>query len=183
MKETEENSKLSAHLQTDSAQQSCPACGAPARRGAAQFCATCGRELDLAYLPADALRSSYHAHAARRASSERDDGFALNRMRPKSRLRPTTKSRAVQLPTPHRNGAAMIALAFVTYSLVPYLGILFCPGAVLMGGVGLLRSFHLPQRGGRKASYACVAFGVLVLGLQILLWWLLYKVPEWSREL
>lgn len=75
----------------------------------------------------------------------------------------------------------MTALAFVTYSLVPYLGIIFCPGAILMGGVGLLRSYRAPQRGGRRASYTGIALGFLILCVQIILWWILYKVPRWSR--
>jgi hypothetical protein len=80
-----------------------------------------------------------------------------------------------------QNGASAIARAFATYSLVPYLGILFCPGAVLMGTVGLLRSYREPQIGGRSRSYVSIVLGTVVLGLQIFLWWILYKVPEWSK--
>ena len=75
----------------------------------------------------------------------------------------------------------MTALAFVTYSLVPYLGILFCPGAIFMGGLGLLKWHRAPHRGGRRASYAAVAFGLVILCAQLLLWWILYKVPQWAR--
>jgi hypothetical protein len=81
----------------------------------------------------------------------------------------------------NRNGASTTALAFVTYSLVPYLGILFCPGAVLMGSVGLVRSWRVPQIGGRRASGASVICGVLILGVQVVLWWILYKVPQWVQ--
>ena len=42
----------------------------------------------------------------------------------------------------NRGGVAAIARAFATYSLVPYLGILFCPGAVLIGGFGVARSYR-----------------------------------------
>jgi hypothetical protein len=100
-----------------------------------------------------------------------------NNMNLKSRLR----SLQAKLPTPNRNGASTTALAFVTYSLVPYLGILFCPGAVVMGGIGLVRSWRVPQLGGRKASYASVAFGLVIFSVQILLWWVLYKVPGWTQ--
>ena len=78
--------------------------------------------------------------------------------------------------------AASTAFAFVTYALVPYLGILFCPGALLFGGVGLVRAWRAP--GGSadvRASALSIALGLLVLGVQILLWWVLYKVPEWAR--
>jgi hypothetical protein len=79
------------------------------------------------------------------------------------------------------NGAATTALAFVTYSLVPYLGILFCPGALVMGGVGLLRAQRAPHLGGRRAAATSIVLGVVVLGAQIFLWWILYKIPEWAR--
>jgi hypothetical protein len=79
------------------------------------------------------------------------------------------------------NSATTTARAFTTYSLVPYLGILFCPGALVMGSVGLLQSYRTPNLGDRTSSYLCLAIGSLVLMLQLLLWWILYKVPEWAR--
>jgi hypothetical protein len=78
------------------------------------------------------------------------------------------------------NGASTTALAFVTYALVPYLGILFCPGALLAGGVGLYNSYHAPERGGRRASYLGLLLGFLILCVQLFLWWILYKIPEWA---
>jgi hypothetical protein len=80
------------------------------------------------------------------------------------------------------NGAAATAMAFVTYALVPYLGILFCPGALLFGGVGLVRAWRAPQAGHARAAVLSLALGLLVLCAQLLLWWILYKVPEWSRQ-
>jgi hypothetical protein len=80
------------------------------------------------------------------------------------------------------NGAAATAMAFVTYALVPYLGILFCPGALLFGGVGLVRAWRAPQAGHARAAVVSLVLGVLVLCAQVLLWWILYKVPEWSRQ-
>ncbi len=85
-------------------------------------------------------------------------------------------------PMNESNTASATALALVTYALVPYLGILFCPGAVLMGGVGLLRSQRAPHLGGRRSSLLSIVFGVVILCAQIFLWWILYKVPEWSRQ-
>lgn len=76
----------------------------------------------------------------------------------------------------------MTALAFVTYSLVPYLGILFCPGAIVLGGLGLWRAVRTPQRGGRRASYTSIALGLFILCVQIFLWWILYKVPQWASR-
>jgi hypothetical protein len=79
------------------------------------------------------------------------------------------------------NRATDTARAFATYSLVPYLGILFCPGAMVMGSVGLLRSYRTPDNRARTAASFCIVVGLIVLVLQLLLWWLLYKVPEWAR--
>ncbi|HEU4432486.1 MAG TPA: hypothetical protein VFR51_03765 [Pyrinomonadaceae bacterium] len=73
------------------------------------------------------------------------------------------------------------ARAFATYSLVPYLGILFCPGAVVVGAVGVVRSYASEQsRDGRFVCYASTIVGVVVLIIQILLWWILYRVPAWA---
>ena len=145
----------------------CPACGAVARRAGARYCSTCGRALEGNYLPADALRASYHLH--RRASS---------RGQVKGPRKIVSMS---SLPTRNRNGASQAALAFATYALVPYLGILFCPGAVLMGGIGLFYSFRAPQKGGRRAAYTSIALGFLILCAQLLLWWILCKMPDWTR--
>jgi len=74
-----------------------------------------------------------------------------------------------------------IARAFATYSLVPYLGILFCPGAVVVGTVGVVRSYRSEQtRDGRFVCYASMIAGVVVLVIQLLLWWILYRVPAWA---
>ena len=87
------------------------------------------------------------------------------------------------LPATNNNGASTTALAFVTYALVPYLGILFCPGALLMGGVGLYRSYSAPELGGRRASYFGIAFGILIFIAQVFLWWILYKIPQWATRI
>jgi len=74
------------------------------------------------------------------------------------------------------------ARAFATYSLVPYLGILFCPGAVLFGGAGVVRSYFTEVKdGSRTACYLSLLAGVVILAIQVLLWWILYKVPVWTR--
>ena len=78
------------------------------------------------------------------------------------------------------------ARAFATYSLVPYLGIVFCPGAVVLGTVGVVRSYRshqLSSESGRDACYASTIVGLVVLVVQLLLWWILYQVPMWANEL
>lgn len=78
-------------------------------------------------------------------------------------------------------GIAATARAFATYSLVPYLGILFCPGAVLVGTLGVFRSYSSPRATStRTACYVSTAVGLVVLLVQLLLWWILYKVPVWA---
>lgn len=156
------------------AERECPACGTTARRAAARFCATCGRTLEDGYLPADALRASYHLQQQRRHLKPARQQTATRPPRPRTpAARPLAESR-------NDNNASMTALAFVTYSLVPYLGILFCPGAILMGSLGLLKWHRAPHRGGRRASSAAVIFGLVILCAQLLLWWILYKVPQWA---
>jgi len=81
--------------------------------------------------------------------------------------------------TPQPSSIAATARAFATYSLVPYLGIVFGPGAVLVGGFGIVR--HRAGGSDRKVCYLSVLVGVLVLVIQLLLWWILYKVPIWVK--
>jgi hypothetical protein len=81
-------------------------------------------------------------------------------------------------------GLATTAQAFATYSLVPYLGIMFCPGAVIVGSVGLVRSYRPGcGQGVRRVCRNSIIVGSSVLLVQILLWWLLYKVPLWAQGL
>jgi H+/Cl- antiporter ClcA len=78
------------------------------------------------------------------------------------------------------------ARAFATYSLVPYLGIVFCPGAVLLGAAGVVRSYRSPQvrsESARRACYASTIVGLVVLAVQLLLWWILYQAPAWANQI
>jgi hypothetical protein len=83
------------------------------------------------------------------------------------------------------SGLAGTARAFATYSLVPYLGIVFCPGAVLLGTVGVVRSYRtqpIPGESTRGIYYATVIVGVIVLAVQLLLWRILYQAPQWANQ-
>lgn len=139
----------------------CPACGTAAQRESSRFCATCGKRLEGSYLPADSLRASYHLHSAAFQSIEQTERMSYG------------------IPGSNKNGAALTALAFATYALVPYLGILFCPGAVLSGCIGLIKSIYVPQIGGRRASVVSIVLGFIIFGFQVVLWWIIVKVPEW----
>jgi len=82
--------------------------------------------------------------------------------------------------------SAATARAFATYALVPYLGILFCPGALLMGSVGVVKSYRFPETAGpasRGTGIAWMFVATVEFAAQLTLWWLLYKGPEWSRGL
>lgn len=82
------------------------------------------------------------------------------------------------------NSLPAIARAFATYSLVPYLGILFCPGAVVVGAAGVVRSYRSDQSNeSRHVCYVSTIVGVVVLGIQLFLWWILYRVPSWAAGL
>ena len=83
-------------------------------------------------------------------------------------------------------GLPETARAFAIYSLVPYLGIVFCPGAVLLGTLGVVRSYRSHQvssESGRGVCYASTIIGLVVLAVQLLLWWILYQVPMWANQL
>jgi hypothetical protein len=143
----------------------CQACGAQAERESARFCRVCGKILFEDYEPLDTLRASY-----------RMQGKTLRYDR--KSLQETTN-----LFEENKNSASSTAWAFVVYSLVPYLGILFCPGAILMGGIGIFVSYRKPYLGGARTSAYSILLGFVILGIQIFLWWLLYIIPELGRSL
>jgi len=88
------------------------------------------------------------------------------------------------MSSPQLSNVAATARAFATYSLVPYLGILFCPGAVLVGSFGILQSLRTHGKAEhRVVCYLSVIAGFVILVIQLLLWWILYKVPIWARGL
>jgi hypothetical protein len=144
----------------------CQACGTAARRRTARFCAVCGKLLFLEYQPMDALFSSYHLQRGH---------FAANT------APPVEKNKTQSLFKKDENSAATTAMAFVVYSLVPFLGILFSPGALIMGGVGLFVSYQKPALGGRQTSANSIFLGLVIATIQLLLWWLLYLIPELKR--
>jgi hypothetical protein len=167
----------------DGGAPTCGACGARARRVSARFCSTCGRSLADEYFPVDSLRASYRFEQRGRAQFARaDTSHARGRRTRRTNARATR--RGDFMFERNRDGASSSALAFAAYALVPYLGILFCPGAVLLGGVGLLRAWRSPQGSSRRRrdSALGLALGLLIFCAQLVLWWILYKVPEWSSR-
>jgi hypothetical protein len=82
----------------------------------------------------------------------------------------------------NKNTASETAKAFAIYSTVPYLGILFCPGALVMGVIGILAARRDPDIGGKQTSIKSIVTGFIVLGVQLFLWWLLYYIPTLDRH-
>jgi hypothetical protein len=138
----------------------CPACGAAADGGQASSCDVCGKLLREGYFPLDNLKASY------RNKTWQDEN------RPEPNV----------LYKENKNGASETAWAFTVYSMVPYLGILFSPGAVLIGGIGMFLSYRKPGLGGARTSKFSIGIGTLVLLFQLFLWWLLYYIPTLDRH-
>ncbi len=147
------------------ANRACSACSAKVEREFSKFCRVCGKLLLEEYQPLDALRASYRLQGK---------SFQFE----KTAIRETEN-----LFGENKNSASETASAFVVYSLVPYLGILFCPGALIMGGIGAVAAHRKPFLGGGKTSAYSVALSLIIFAVQILLWWLLYIIPELGRNI
>ncbi len=80
------------------------------------------------------------------------------------------------------NAVSEIAWAFAVFSWVPYLGVLFLPFAFIFGVSGFYVLNKNPHLGGRKLSINSLISSVIVFVVQILLWYLLYLIPELSRK-
>jgi hypothetical protein len=116
------------------------------------------------YQPLDTLRASNRLHgkaiiAEKKRMEKTENLFEIN-----------------------ENGISQTAWACLVYSLVPYLGIVFVPLTIAVGSFGVFVSFQKPWMGGRKLSLATVSLSLVVLAIQILLWWLLYLIPTLGRE-
>ncbi len=153
--------RQSGNLQSTNRNQNCSACGAQIEREFARFCRVCGKLLLEDYEPLDTLRASYRLQGK---------SFQFEQ-----------KEKVVHLFVEDKNFASSTASAFVVYSLVPYLGILFCPGAFLMGGIGIFVSYRKPFLGGGRTSIYSLALSIVIFAIQILLWWLLYIIPELGK--
>jgi hypothetical protein len=143
----------------------CCACGAEAMRAFAGYCRICGKDLREGYRPLDSLRSSYGLQ-----------GVVLT----EQREQPIVSSE--ELFPADKNNAAEIARAFLVYSLVPYLGLIFVPGAIVFGCVGLYLAKTRPWNGGARTSGYTIVLAFTVTGSQIVLWWLLYLIPTLGRQ-
>jgi hypothetical protein len=153
----------------------CPACSTEARRANARFCSTCGRALrEQEYLPTDTLRSSYH-------QQHRHPPMMPGHEPHRTCISPRTALVARANWPAQQNNPTLWARAFVTYALVPYLGILFCPGAIICGVFGLLLARRTSHRGNTRTAARAILLGFIIFGAQAFFWWILYLVPLWAR--
>ena len=63
----------------------------------------------------------------------------------------------------------------MVYAMVPYLGVLFIPPALAMSGYLL---FTAGRRDEVRHAILCITVGSILLVVQVILWWLLYLIPE-----
>jgi hypothetical protein len=136
----------------------CPACG-NSTLNAAEVCSVCDKLLSEGFQPLDAIKSSH-------------------RMQRKRFNFPEPTGPGQQLFDSERSLASDPAFACMVYSMVPYIGIVFTPLAIVLG----LRSYLLSRRRSdseqERQALFCIGGSILVLGIQIFLWWLLYFIPE-----
>jgi hypothetical protein len=137
----------------------CAGCGAEISDRKVSSCPVCEKLLSEDYQPLDIIRSAYRLQKRRLIA---DDASAED------------------LFEQNKNHISQTAWACFVYSLVPYLGVLFIPFAVATGGLGYYVSVRRPQMGGGRLAVACISLSVLVLAIQLILWWLLYIIPQLS---
>lgn len=80
-----------------------------------------------------------------------------------------------------QDGLMAFAFAFVTFSVVPFLGILFCPAAVLLALCALMRRTGPSRTGNLRRPAAAMALAVTFSVIQVGLWWMLTHVPGAGR--
>lgn len=137
----------------------CPGCGAVAEAGK-ERCPICAKQVGEGYLPLDVIRSSYRLQGVAGEISE---------------------SGAELFPPSNNNTSAQIAWASFVFSLVPFLGILFVPVTLFAAVSGYLAQVRRPETGGGKMAVCAFVLSFAVIGVQYILWWLLYIVPELGR--
>lgn len=138
----------------------CSACGTVASAGE-KFCLVCNKLLSEDYQPLDSLRSSY---GLQRQALQIDEAGVISADELFARRR--------------ENNLADFSWACFVYSLVPYLGIIFVPVTFILGTVAGISSIRNADKSGTRLGFGIVAGSIPVLAAQILLWWLLYLIPE-----
>ncbi|MDI1242993.1 MAG: hypothetical protein PSX80_13845 [bacterium] len=74
--------------------------------------------------------------------------------------------------------AGSVVWACAVYSLVPLVGVVFVPFIYLFGVVAVAKG----DGRNRQSALGAMAAGLLILLVQLVLWWLLYAVPKWGVQ-
>src|SRR5688500_3559424 len=85
---------------------------------------------------------------------------------------------ALALFEPSRPLAAETAWPCNVYSMVPYLGVIFLPLAFAIGGFGFFDAQRKNRPKESRGAIRSIALSLILLAVQIFLWWLLYIIPE-----
>lgn len=80
------------------------------------------------------------------------------------------RTQRFSLPAHGGNTSAAIALVMVCCSLFPFYGIMFSPFVIVFGGFGLVESWLFRRVGGVRLVFTCIACGLLIAGVQVLIW-------------
>lgn len=139
---------------------SCPACGAMVIHSADGSCGVCGKLLREGFQPLDAIRSSHRMQRVR-----------LN-------MPDVVPADSIGLFEEHRTLVSNTAWACTVYSMVPYIGIVFIPPALLTGGFSYFRARRRNLAEEERQALICIGVSFVVLSIQLVLWWLLYLIPE-----
>ena len=138
----------------------CPACGARGWRAAARYCATCGRGLrEREYSPADRLRASYRWPAVTQPA------------------RRECHARAVRLRRRRRNEQTERGYVFLAYSLLPFVGLVFCVCAYAYCKAGLRDALACRRKHAASEARRGVAYAVLLAGAQAFIWLVAFVLP------
>lgn len=139
---------------------SCPACGAMATRFADGSCGVCGKLLREGFQPLDAIRSSHRMQRVR-----------LN-------MPDVLPADSIGLFEERRTLVSNTAWACTVYSMVPYIGIVFILPALFTGGFSYFRARRRNLAEEERQAVICIGVSLVVLSIQLVLWWLLYLIPE-----
>jgi Domain of unknown function (DUF4190) len=98
----------------------------------------------------------------RRPRRVEDDLDDFDDLPPEPRRRPVRSGGdGFATVVPYRNGAALIAYYFGVFGLIPILGFVFGPAAVILGVIGLVKARKNPQARGTGHAIAGIVLGVI----------------------
>ncbi|MCA1615728.1 MAG: hypothetical protein LC800_16830 [Acidobacteria bacterium] len=103
-----------------------------------------------------------------------------------ARPRPDETSRRARLTSPNRrprahrrNAPTARAYVLMAYALVPFVGIVLCPAAVVCGAVGLRRAGRERHPAAAREAGQSIVYAVLLTGAQALLWLISFGLTGW----